>query len=374
MKSRALYIKETLLDIKEAFAVLEYSTEQTAQRYYDGILKAMQDDESMHPKTREMIKQHVMRAPEEQKIQFVSMLIHDLEEVDPTGTSSDASVTLDSDDHVFVGLTQAQVEEGQSLDGVTGYKDFKTVVDLKQQGLIEIILKVKYDPAKKIRDTIVIEDFSEATVVGQVGGLKKSVGKKYVPFLVKHYTLSGKEFGFFVGQEMREYLEDFEMLKNKKLLGSHSADILSYKTIEDFMKAVDEQRPLLVRKKEQEDTKKGNASYEYEDSEVRIIIPEDRQAACYYGRGTVWCTSGLVHNEFEEYNNLGTIFILIPKKPAYDYEKYQIFFGGGSKAPEFKNESEKAVDDLWLLSERFGNLISKYFAQQPEYKHWVENF
>lgn len=374
MTNKKNNLKNTLRDVTEAIAILEYSAEKTAELYMDKFLMAMQNDETMHPKTRQMIRQHMHNAPAGMKVDFIKQVISDFEQVDPTGTCDIASIEKENDKIVFVPVTTARLEDGESLDGISAYKYADEPVAMKQNGLIDIILKVECPYANDMEDTFVIQDFSQCKIVGQVGSLTACVGKRYVPFLVKHYANSGKNFSFFVSEEMREYLQDFDKLKNKKLLGGYSADIMSYKNIDDVIAVIQEQRHLLAKREEDESTKRGKASYEYENNEVRIIIPEDQKAACYYGRGTIWCTSGLVHNEFKKYDEVGTLFILIPKNPQYENEKYQVFFGGGNIDPEFKNESEKEVDALWLLSERFGNLISEYFKAQPEYKFWIENY
>ena len=73
------------------------------------------------------------------------------------------------------------------------------------------------------------------------------------------------------------------------------------------------------------DKNKGDAEVVYEDGDVRVIVPKNQDAACYYGQGTRWCTAATKgENYFDNYNRNGPLYIIIPKKPKYQGEKYQL--------------------------------------------------
>jgi len=62
----------------------------------------------------------------------------------------------------------------------------------------------------------------------------------------------------------------------------------------------------------------------FNGKDVRIYKLRNREEACYYGRGTKWCTAASKNNMFEGYNRDSILYVIIPKKPRYEGEKYQI--------------------------------------------------
>ena len=72
-------------------------------------------------------------------------------------------------------------------------------------------------------------------------------------------------------------------------------------------------------------------------------------AACYYGQGTRWCTAADSNNMFDRYNQDGDMYILIPTKPKYEGEKYQVHPASGQYMDEQDRDVE--ADDL---VKRFG--------------------
>ena len=114
---------------------------------------------------------------------------------------------------------------------------------------------------------------------------------------------------------------------------------------------------------------KGQAVEVYRDSNVRIVIPENEQAACYYGQGTKWCTAATRGtNYFSRYSSKERpLYILLPTKPSYDGEKYQLHFG----SDQFMNEEDDPINLYELLTERFPDLYKYFITKEPEVKELV---
>lgn len=154
--------------------------------------------------------------------------------------------------------------------------------------------------------------------------------KQYVPWLASQYSKSQ-----FIDAEgsinledyistIKEYLVKFDKLKNKKLLQHPRSDILKYEYLGDFMNVMDEYPDVH---KDTAKVSKGQAKEVYKDGDLRIIVPEDKEAACYYGQGTRWCTAATRgDNMFDEYAESGKMYIIIPTKPSHTGEKYQFHF------------------------------------------------
>jgi hypothetical protein len=58
-----------------------------------------------------------------------------------------------------------------------------------------------------------------------------------------------------------------------------------------------------------------------ENDHWHVVIPKTSHAACQLGHGTKWCTTS---GAFEHYSEQGPLYIMIPKNPRYQGEKYQL--------------------------------------------------
>ena len=133
----------------------------------------------------------------------------------------------------------------------------------------------------------------------------------------------------------------------------------------DFVSVVDEY-PDPEEKKEAD---KGTSKTVFENDKVRIVIPEDQTAACYYGQGTRWCTAAKTSsNYFNHYSKDGPLYILLPKQPKHDGEKYQLHF----ESEQFMDENDYTVENLvTLLEHRFGNLLPWFQEHEPAIREWI---
>jgi hypothetical protein len=147
------------------------------------------------------------------------------------------------------------------------------------------------------------------------------------------------------------------------------ADINKFRTYKDFEDAI---FPYdLTNKLHTDDEKKvvnkGTSKEVYKDANVRIIVPADEAAACYYGQGTKWCTAGDKENRFDSYNSEGTLYIMLPTTPKYPGEKYQLHFS----ASQFMDPSDEPVDILELLQTRFPNTLEFFKKAEPDMKNMI---
>jgi hypothetical protein len=115
-------------------------------------------------------------------------------------------------------------------------------------------------------------------------------------------------------------------------------------------------------------TDKGTSEVVLDNSEVRIIVPKNEEAACYYGQGTRWCTAATQsHNMFDHYNRIGSLYIILPKKPRYEGEKYQLHF----PSEQFMDENDDQVDLVELIDTRFPFLHEFFLEREPSLKNLV---
>ena len=160
-------------------------------------------------------------------------------------------------------------------------------------------------------------------------------------------------------------LYKYHELKIRKKLRPEHKDInqIGNKDFPGFISVVNQYHDIGL---ENQEVDKGDASEAYQDADVRIIIPNDQQAACYYGQGTNWCTSSTRGaNYFDQYTRSGPLYIIIPKKPEQKDEKYQ--FSPSSNM--FMQENDQDVNLNWFFNIRFKdnkNLQEFFKRAQPE--------
>jgi hypothetical protein len=125
------------------------------------------------------------------------------------------------------------------------------------------------------------------------------------------------------------------------------ADINSYKTYSEFYHTMMDYYKDELNKglEDEESTERGQFREVYDDDQVRVVQPLNQDAACYYGRGTMWCTASTRGtNYFDHYNRQGPLYILLPKRPRHEGEKFQIHPVSG----QFKDEND---DDVSLTAD-----------------------
>jgi hypothetical protein len=115
----------------------------------------------------------------------------------------------------------------------------------------------------------------------------------------------------------------------------------------------------------------------YFDGEtIRIYKLSNKEEACYYGRGTRWCTAAKNDNMFEEYNEDNTLYVIIPKNPRHKGEKYQISIPNDDgdmedpSATDLMDETDEPIEikDLVTLYPEIIQIhaIDKYYQELRE--------
>lgn len=204
------------------------------------------------------------------------------------------------------------------------------------------------------------------TIMQALEAADPTKNKEYVVFLAKMYAGGG--WGSKIEDlesKIKPALQKFHLLKLKRKIPAPRNDIMRYADLADFVEVVDEY-PDPEGKKQAD---KGTSKTVFENDQVRIVVPEDQTAACYYGQGTRWCTAAQTSNNyFSHYNKDGPLYILLPKQPRHDGEKYQLHF----ESEQFMDENDYNVENIVnLLENRFGNLVPWFQEHAPAIREWV---
>jgi len=166
--------------------------------------------------------------------------------------------------------------------------------------------------------------------------------KQYTEWLVRRY-IDGSIVRFEdVLSTWADLLHEYHRLKTRRLLPPELMDINKFKTEQDLKQLHKSVLDIFNSTDEKVEVQKGESTEILNNSEVRIIIPEDQKAACYYGQGTRWCTAAKNNNMYDNYD--WPLFILVPKNPTHEGEKYQVQVSGGDWMDE--TDSPVSVIDI----------------------------
>mgnify|MGYP000405729153 CR=1 FL=1 len=161
-----------------------------------------------------------------------------------------------------------------------------------------------------------------------------------------------------------DILSAFNVGKRRRLINPEHADINKFKTWDQFENTMHTVYDIdeLRGSNDKQERERGNANTVYEDGQVRVVVPNDETAACYYGQGTRWCTASTQgHNFFNTYNKQGNLYILLPKKPQYEGEKYQLHFPSN----QFMDETDTPVNVYSLLSDGYPGFLAYLKKTEP---------
>lgn len=223
----------------------------------------------------------------------------------------------------------------------------------------KIVMIARRDPTipaevRKQADNLQLVDI----VISQLERADPTKNKEYTQGLAKLYANGGLKMED-ASSTLADYLARFHKLKTKRMVPPPYNDFLRYTRVRDMMDVVD-QLPDPDADTKQVD--KGTAHEYYSDEQMRVIVPEDESAACYYGQGTRWCTAAKQHNMFDAYNSDGPMYIIIPKKPQHTGEKYQLHF----ESLQFMDEKDQKVS-AQMLVDRFPSIRTAFARQGKEF-------
>ena len=190
--------------------------------------------------------------------------------------------------------------------------------------------------------------------------------KAYTPWLAKMYAKAGG--GLRIEDINRnDMIRLYDLAKKRRMIKPEHADINRFKFYQDFEDTMENEYNNLDDVEQGKEQEQGSASKVYEDGNVQVIVPHDEAAACRYGRGTRWCTASTRgDNYFDRYNRQGKLYILIPKNPEHEGEKYQLHFPSG----QYMNEHDEEVGLLNVFS-RFPKLKEFFIENEPDIKNLI---
>lgn len=153
-----------------------------------------------------------------------------------------------------------------------------------------------------------------------------NVPDKYIIWLANQYKLNTKQHGSNErfkedAYKYEEALQKFFELSTKNKI--EDKNINNYKDIFALYDVIEKFDDVKSKRELEKDIKLKGAEKVYEDDKWLVVIPKTEEAACYYGKGTKWCTASTKkQNLFNHYNDQGPLYIFINKKDSN--ERYQL--------------------------------------------------
>ena len=112
-------------------------------------------------------------------------------------------------------------------------------------------------------------------------------------------------------EELIKAVDNFERVKNRL----EQKDIYQYKTLDELFKTL----TAIDSKQRREVPTREDAENVYETDRYIVVVPETKEASCYYGSGTKWCTAQTDRDYFTNYKKSGELYYIIDKtKPTSD--------------------------------------------------------
>ena len=163
--------------------------------------------------------------------------------------------------------------------------------------------------------------------------------------------------------KVKEYLP--LLIQNKSRI--EKKDINQIKSVQDLYMSVKKflENPGENQSNSQveKEIKKG-AKKVYEDEEWIIIVPETKEASCYYGKGTQWCTAATKnnyeHNMFDHYSKYGPLYININKESG---RKYQMNFpeGNSGETIQIRDETDSSLNGNVIVKMKMTEGMVKFY-------------
>jgi hypothetical protein len=153
-------------------------------------------------------------------------------------------------------------------------------------------------------------------------------------------------------------LEKFTKLKNKKKISPEQRDINKFKSLgqlEDLMDQFPDEE--LASQKEQASAQEkqyydsGQAQLIYNDPQIKVVVPKTKEASCYFGTNTRWCTAAQQNNLFASYNKQGPLYMVLikPENARYQFHWESNQFMDERDQPMNPNQLADKYPVLWKI-------------------------
>lgn len=222
----------------------------------------------------------------------------------------------------------------------------------KQQGAKIVAAAIKDRSLPNVKD----ETANPVEILTALAEADPTDGKM-LTFLTKLYVA-----GNFMMEDvsgMKELLTKFNTNKQKLRAAGKPIDIMQYKSKGELFDAISQVegsgQEVVSKKKAANIKKQEGADTVFSGAGIEIKQLKSKEAACLYGKGTMWCTAATSSdNMFDRYSKEGDIYVIILPN---ENRKFQFHYESG----QFMNEKDENISKSEIA------LLSKY----PEYRDFL---
>lgn len=189
-----------------------------------------------------------------------------------------------------------------------------------------------------------------------VNYISHNTDSKYIQWIAKQYTIGA--FKLEDCTRMKTELATFDKVKPRLA----NKDLNSYKTLVDLYAALKpfEDQDVRSAGEQERDLKAGGAEKIIDTADFKVLKLKTKEAACFYGKGTKWCTAADNDNRFDYYASKDDLYVIL----AGD-RKFQL----SMRTDSFMNEQDQALTkaDITFLSkfpqykDFLNAMIEKYY-------------
>jgi len=199
---------------------------------------------------------------------------------------------------------------------------------------------------KSKSDSSAPKNLSSVNLIKKIADLDPTGNKELTFWLVLNYANNRiNRYEDIASRAIPELLKYKALLKKPNLTPPLTIrDINQIKGLTHLEEIVDQYQEKettsnkeLENKEEQNFFNTNQAELIYNDSQVKVIVPKTKEASCFFGINTKWCTAARTNNMFNKYTKDGPLYIVLFKK---ENKRYQFHFQTG----QFMNEKDEYVN------------------------------
>lgn len=169
-------------------------------------------------------------------------------------------------------------------------------------------------------------------------------------------------------EDVIKYIERFKELSNKNLIKGKEKDIGTWIRAgwDNFREFIDQYQSTVTKSASKKDVKKDRILV-HEDNKVRVIVPLSKEASCFYGKNTQWCTTSETSDNYWDryfYHNMDTMFYILPKDGN---PKYSVLLQADNPSRQIMyNDQDKVVP--------YNEVTELYGITEDMVERWYEEF
>lgn len=189
------------------------------------------------------------------------------------------------------------------------------------------IISIKHDHLAKLEKAKdIIQYFAE--------NADPTFSKKYTDWIIIQYKNGN------VRQEdaprIHATLKNFDKFKSKL----KNKDINFYKHLDELEQQLESHLGTKSNREVVKEIKHKGADKVLDKNDIVVYKIKNKEAACYYGKGTKWCTAADNYNRFDSYNNKGPLYIIFAKDMHGKLAKYQFHF----ETDSYMDENDRSIN------------------------------